>query len=797
MILTRRIALPCPLTLAVVAWVMLAAFATSSLDAAEFSGSIRDTQGLTVVGVRVAVRTGDDTAPVRRTTTTDSLGQFRFDGVASGTYELEAYSPGFERRTVTVQVEDAGTDLQIELQPAGLHEGIVVTAARQETDTSRLPLPTALVSDRRLGEYMPTNLAQALTEVPGVTWRGAGPFRSRPVIRGLDSNRILVLVDGERLNNNRTSTGQGGIETSLVDVSNIQQVEVVRGPGSVLYGSDAFGGVVNIRTRNAQPRDDIGFGARLGATSFPNSNGVRANTELSAGNRWFSAWVQGSTGSMGNYRSPASEIFFSGVDKNSAAGALRFFVPSDQTFSFQFLHRAGNNFGLPSFEENPVFLAEFPYSKIVKYSGGYQKSFRSPALSSIQAKFYTQNQSRNFSNRILAGPTVKILSTTETDVQSSGLDVQATSLPAPTHVLTYGISYYRDRNRDFRLQTLIGAGPSPRVLDAAPSVPDSSFSGTGFFFQDQFQATSRARITAGLRADHFELKTFDTLGFDPDVAAAVDGGETENAISGNIGASIDVGRGWLVSGNVGRAFRAPNLFERYFFGRGSVGGFIVPNPSLQPETSLQLDTGVHFRSAPVKISVNYFLNSLNNLISSAPGTFNGAANLSGQTVFQNINVLEARIQGIESTTEYSVSGLGSQWALTFSAAWQRGDNRGSGEPLSLIAPFIGQARLRWAPRRTRLWSEFGSFLVSGSDRVPAGATPIRGYTTFGWRTGYNLVRGERGLAARLPAGISAINFHAGMENVGNRTYFGLFETVHQPGRDFRFGIDLIFNSNAL
>ena len=339
---------------------MLAAFATSSLDAAEVTGSIRDTQGLMVVGVRVAVRTGDDTAPVRRTTTTDSLGQFRFDGVASGTYELEAYSPGFERRTVTVQVEDASTDLQIELQPAGLHEGIVVTAARQETDTSRLPLPTALVSDRRLGEYMPTNLAQALTEVPGVTWRGAGPFRSRPVIRGLDSNRILVLVDGERLNNNRTSTGQGGIETSLVDVSNIQQVEVVRGPGSVLYGSDAFGGVVNIRTRNAQPRDDIGFGARLGATSFPNSNGVRANTELSAGNRWFSAWVRGSTGSMGNYRSPASEIFFFRSRSEQRRGRTPLLCAVGSDFLLPVLASSGQQLRPSELRREPSFLSGVP-----------------------------------------------------------------------------------------------------------------------------------------------------------------------------------------------------------------------------------------------------------------------------------------------------------------------------------------------------------------------------------------------------------------------------------------------------
>jgi outer membrane receptor protein involved in Fe transport len=112
----------------------------------------------------------------------------------------------------------------------------------------------------------------------------------------------------------------------------------------------------------------------------------------------------------------------------------------------------------------------------------------------------------------------------------------------------------------------------------------------------------------------------------------------------------------MLSGNIGRAFRAANLFERYFFGRGSVGGFIVPNPALGPETSLQVDTAVHFRSGPAKVSFNYFLNNLNGLISSAPGMFNGSSTIGGQPVYQNINIAEARIQGIEATAEFAFEG---------------------------------------------------------------------------------------------------------------------------------------------
>ena len=208
---------------------------------------------------------------------------------------------------------------------------------------------------------------------------------------------------------------------------------------------------------------------------------------------------------------------------------------------------------------------------------------------------------------------------------------------------------------------MTGAGPTPRLISNAPSVPDSSFSGTGLFFQDQYQPTSRVRILGGLRVDRFDLNVFDTPGFDPQILGALPEDQTDSAIGGTLGATVDVGRGFLVSGNVGRAFRAPNLFERYFFGRGSAGGFIVPNSNLEPETSLQFDGGLHFRSGPLKASVNYFRNTLDRLISSAAGTLNGMPTLQGQPVFQNINISDGRIQGVESTVDIKFNAAGSQW----------------------------------------------------------------------------------------------------------------------------------------
>ncbi|MCI0717415.1 MAG: TonB-dependent receptor, partial [Acidobacteria bacterium] len=452
------------------------------------------------------------------------------------------------------------------------------------------------------------------------------------------------------------------------------------------------------------------------------------------------------------------------------------------------------NFGLPSLDPNPVFLATFPFSKLQKFGGGYSGNFDSTALSALQIRLYRQKQDRDFFNRILAGPSV-IQSDTVTNVETFGFDVQATSIPLRRHVLTYGSSLYHDRNRDARIQILNPDTPGQVILSQAPSVPNSTLSGLGFFLQDQFELGSRLRFVGGVRFDRFRLEASPTANFDPAALGTIEN-RTDTAWSGNFGTTFQLMRGWLLTGNVARAFREPNLFERYFFGRGSVGGFVVPNPNLEPETSVQFDVGTRLHRGPARITFNYFLNRLNDLVVREPTTFMGMSTIAGQPVSHSVNLDGSRIQGVESSAELFLNGLGAQWTPFISLAWQRGTNLTNGEPLPLIAPFVGQAGLRWQPRRVHAWTEYRMRLATGSDRVPTGFQPLQGFTVHAVRWGYELARGEQGLGVHLPRGLRAINFHFGVENVGNRLYQNLFETVPEPGRSFRFGMDISFDTRS-
>ena len=126
---------------------------------------------------------------------------------------------------------------------------IVVTPGRQEQASGDAPAPITVFDRETIERIQPEKMADLFKTIPGVEIDGEGPFRGLPVIRGMSSNRVLILVDGQRLNNSRESTTFAGIQPALVNLAEVERIEVLRGPASVQYGSDAIGGAINIITR--------------------------------------------------------------------------------------------------------------------------------------------------------------------------------------------------------------------------------------------------------------------------------------------------------------------------------------------------------------------------------------------------------------------------------------------------------------------------------------------------------------------------------------------------------------------
>ena len=197
-------------------------------------------------------------------------------------------------------------EVRFSLVPGRLEMGVTVTAARSERETSAVPLRTDTIGRDALDGKSPLSVGDALLQAPGVTPVGNGPMQVRPRLRGLDSTRVLVLVDGERLNNARTATDRAGIEVGLIDLNSVASLEVASGAGSVLYGTDALSGTINILTHQPRFSDALRFTYGFDGYVSSNENGRRGSVSLGATGRRFALQVVTGLESYDNYRAGAA-----------------------------------------------------------------------------------------------------------------------------------------------------------------------------------------------------------------------------------------------------------------------------------------------------------------------------------------------------------------------------------------------------------------------------------------------------------------------------------------------------------
>src|SRR5690242_11759462 len=198
-------------------------------------GRVTDSRGTPVAGAQVTL------VELSRGATTDARGGFVFGDVPAGRYTVVVRRIGYASASRAVRV-GAGAAVDVRLDRIATDiEPVVVTATRDATDISQSPLPVSQLAGDRLHREQSLSLSGALDRLPGVHNLTTGQQIGKPVIRGLAGARVLVLDDGHRLEDYSWSDEDG----PSIDARLAQRVEVIRGPASVLYGSDAIGGVVN------------------------------------------------------------------------------------------------------------------------------------------------------------------------------------------------------------------------------------------------------------------------------------------------------------------------------------------------------------------------------------------------------------------------------------------------------------------------------------------------------------------------------------------------------------------------
>lgn len=504
---------------------------------------------------------------------------------------------------------------------------VTVTATGSERDTFEIATPVTVITPREIQRLNPENPADLLRTQPGVDVNGVGPNQARPVIRGQRGLRVLFLEDGLRLNNPRRQTDFGEI-TGLVDLDSIGNVEVVRGPASVLYGSDAIGGVLNLVPSGPRLSEGETFGGMLDIRYGSAASNTRVSALFEGLAGQFDYQLGASRRSSDDYEAPAGRfgrikldestpVLDTAVEDNNLWGSLGMKLAEHHALRLRFSRYRADQTGFgyvnpAAYGDSEDFKIRifYPFQDFDRYVLNYNGTNLDGVVADrVSAKFYWQNNERRLNNDIdinigpifPGAPDSSVASDTQnfSDLDTFGLRLEAVKILRDKDILTYGFEGARDdsSNTDHsRTKTTIRF-PFPPFEDVSvetddvPNAPNARNTSWGLFVQDEVKVSERFDVTGGLRYQKVTTRAeatpdWDTSGLDFDDDKVV------GAVTATYRFMPEL-NGFL---SYGRAFRAPNIIERLFNGPTPEGsGYQILNPALQSEDSENWDVGLKYR----------------------------------------------------------------------------------------------------------------------------------------------------------------------------------------------------------
>jgi iron complex outermembrane receptor protein len=561
---------------------------------------------------------------LKRGTATDADGRFSFASLPRGRFTVQITSLGYNTITQTVDT-GSGQALDLKLSPAATEIGqVVVTGVSQATELRRSPVPTTVVDRTRLNQTSATNVIDAIAHTPGISQITTGAAISKPVVRGLGYNRVVTLNNGARQEGQQWGD-EHGIE---IDEFSIDRAEIIKGPGSLLYGSDAMAGVINFLAP-----DPIAEGRIIGqaTANYQTNNRQQGYSFENAGNINGLNWLaRGTRKVAGDYRNRYDgRVFNSGFnewDANGYVGLNKSWGYSHLTFS-----TFNQNLGLIEggrdslsgrFVRDVAVGGQVESQVVTDNQSGY--TLQVPRQRVNHLRFGTDN---NFIIGDKGGRLALQVNYQQNLRREFGnaLAPDTPDLYFQLRSVDYAVRYFLPEMSGWNLAVgTTGLHQQNRNLGSEFLIPAYNLSEGGVFgvLKKSFGGLD---LSGGLRYDVRRIRAQSLyLGADEQpVPAGTAGAETKfpgfestfQNYSGSLGAAYNLSDRLTVKANISRGFRAPNIAELGSNGvhEGTIR-YEVGQPDLKAETSLQLDAGVSYVTDHVRFSVDAFENSIDGYI---------------------------------------------------------------------------------------------------------------------------------------------------------------------------------------
>jgi hemoglobin/transferrin/lactoferrin receptor protein len=707
---------------------------------------------------------------------TDADGRFVMPPVAPGSYVIGARLDGYRPVDARITVVPGGPAPQVEFalvpETLRLAEAVSVTATRDEREAFNVPRSVSVVNETELLRTAPRTSAEALARVPGVFVQKTNHGGGSPFVRGLVGNQVLVLVDGIRLNNSTFRYGPNQY-LATVDPGTVNRFEVLRGSGSVQYGSDALGGVIHVRNRDpllsaGGVLPGVGVNGRLMSQGMEQS--IRLNLGVAtpdvavAGNvaiRNFGDLVAG--GDLG-VESP-SGYFETDVD---VRGVVKVGRSTTLTVAYDHVYQDD----VPRWDQ----VAQRGYSRYAFDPQVRQVAFarldQSRTDSWVNGLTVTTAWVRSRERRERQRVGSSVLTTEQDTVNTLAVTADARSSPLAGLTLVAGAEIYADRVDSWRVDGNPTVGTSTAMRGLFPADAGALFA-AGFGMASYRRG--RLGADAGARYTWTSVTAKDPVFGDVNVSPG--------AWVGSGSLAFELAKRISAYGSVSQGFRAPNLDDLSTLGLFDFG-VEVPAGELQPERSLSMEVGAKLRSSRFAAAFAVFRTNLSDLIDRrrvpAPPIelpFPGE-----DRYYQRVNVGEGYVRGIEGEAEWRIFPT---TTLFGHVAYAFGQNTTVDEPLRRIPPLNGLLGLRydgaggWWLQASLQAATLQDRLASGDrddHRIPPGGTP-------GWQV--------VDLFAGLPIG-RRFTLSFGALNLFDQAYRTHGSGIDAYGRNAWVGLDARF-----
>ena len=621
---------------------------------------------------------------------------------------------------------------------------IVLSVFKNKAKTNRVAEQIAFVNTKEIKQIAPQTSADLLANIPGIKVQKSQFGGGSPVLRGMESNRVLLVVDGVRMNN--AIYRKGHLQNAITVSPNLLEgMEVVFGPSSVIYGSDALGGVIhyNTKTPSIASKKQI-KGDFLSRFSTANSEVTNSGTlefrspkwasltnitysdfgDLRMGknrNHGFNDWGKVfyySENTPNFYTETQTENSNPLIQKNTGYNQLdilqKFYFPVSKKTDFTINFQYSTSSNVPRFDrltetnsDGTLKFAEWYYGPQKRLliapqliinpknkwidSGTFTLAYQNIKESRINRKFGSLEKTFREENvdvySFNGDFTVPLAKNRNLNygVEIAYNDVNSTPFGKTLNV-TNNTIYGFDDNLDFAVQS--------RYADGG-----SSYFNTASYISYRQDISKKATLNSGVRFTHTNLKaswvddTFLTLPDNVDLS--------NNAVTATLGYVFKPNKSWQLNSVISSGFRSPNIDDVGKI-REKAGDVTLPNTNLKPEHAYNAEIGVlkYFNDKKFKVSANAYYTLLRNYIYREAYTYNGSNTIiyDGEeaNVVANVNKGNAYITGFTFSYQGKIH---DNWQTSAAITYTKGSTYDTNEPMSSIPPLFGNAAINYTYKK--------------------------------------------------------------------------------------------------